>query len=272
MAMGPPGAAIGDARSLDARPRAWGRSTLGVASVLAGLLLWEIAGALGWVNRIILSPPHAVALAGVELARSGELTRHLGISLRELGVGLVLAVSAGVPIGVLAGWSRRLSWILRPLIAVFYATPVIVFAPLIVAWLGIGFWDKVLLVFISGFLQIFIATSAGIRATERKWVRLARSFRASQRKVFWSIVLPSALPYILLGLRLAVGRCVVNVVVAEMLAAEAGVGYMIAYFGNTFRVAEVFVALVSVVVTGVILNQLLLMVEERVGRWRQIVR
>jgi NitT/TauT family transport system permease protein len=248
------------------------RAIIGTISVALGLALWELAGRLELVSPVLLSSPGAIAQAFVRLTASGELEKHLLVSGKEFAVGLVLAIVVGLPTSIIAGWYTRAGWLLQPLVAALYAAPTIALFPLIIIFVGIGFWDKVLLVFISGFLQIFIATSAGIRATERKWVRLARSFRASRRKLFWSIVLPSALPYILLGLRLAVGRCVVNVVVAEMLAAEAGVGYMIAYYGNTFKVAEVFVALVSVVVTGVVLNQLLLMVELRIGRWRQVVR
>ena len=248
------------------------RAVIGTISVVLGIVLWELSGRLKLVSPVLLSSPSVILRAFARLTASGELQKHLLVSGKEFAVGLVLAIVVGLPTSIVAGWYRRAGWVLQPLIAALYAAPTIALFPLIIIFVGIGFWDKVLLVSISGFLQIFIATSAGIRATERKWVRLAHSFRASQRKLFWSIVLPSALPYILLGLRLAVGRCVVNVVVAEMLAAEAGVGYMIAYYGNTFKVAEVFVALVSVVVTGVILNQLLLMVEQRVGRWRQTVR
>src|SRR5262249_6620676 len=161
------------------------------------------------------------------------------VSGREFVVGLLLAIAIGLPTSILAGWNTRAGWLLQPLVAALYAAPTVALFPLIIIFLGVGFWDKVLLVFISRFLQIFIATSAGIRATDRRWVRLAHSFRASQPKLLWSIVLPGAVPYILLGMRLAVGRCVVNVVVAEMLASEAGVGYMIAFYGNTFKVAEV---------------------------------
>lgn len=248
------------------------RAVIGMISLALGIALWELAGRLELVSPVLLSSPSAIIRAFVRLTASGELEKHLLVSGKEFAVGLVLATVVGLPTSIVAGWYTRAGWLLQPLVAALYAAPTIALFPLIIIFVGIGFWDKVLLVFISGFLQIFIATSAGIRATERKWVRLARSFRASQRKLFWSIVLPSALPYILLGLRLAVGRCVVNVVVAEMLAAEAGVGYMIAYYGNTFKVAEVFVALVTVVATGVILNQLLSMVEQHLGRWRQTVR
>jgi ABC-type nitrate/sulfonate/bicarbonate transport system permease component len=248
------------------------RATIGTISVVLGVVAWETVARAGLVSPILLSSPSAIAAAFGQLLATGELEKHLLVSGREFAVGLLLSIVIGLPISVLAGWNTRAGWFLQPLVSALYAVPTVALFPLVIIFLGIGFWDKVLLVFISGFLQIFIATTTGIRATDRRWVRLARSFNAGQIKLFWSVVLPGAVPYLLLGLRLAVGRCVVNVVVAEMLASEAGVGYMIAFYGNTFKVAEVFVALISVVVTGVVLNQLLLMVEQHFGRWRPTVR
>lgn len=245
------------------------RAVIGTISVLAGLIVWEAAVRLGFISPIVLNSPSAIANAFVRLVASGELQKHLIVSAREFVVGLALSVLIGLPTAIIAGWYTRAGWFLQPLVAALYALPTVALFPLIIIFVGIGFWDKVILIAISGFLQIFVATTAGIRATDYRWVRLGRSFSASQMKVFRSIVIPNAAPYIMLGLRLAVGRCVVNVVVAELLAAEAGLGYMIAYYGNTFRVAEVFVALAVVVVTGVVLNQILLVMEQYAGRWRQ---
>jgi ABC-type nitrate/sulfonate/bicarbonate transport system permease component len=268
VAIDPASVAIADAGSPAVRARRWGRATLGLISVLAGLLLWESAGARGWVNRIILSPPHEVALAGLELARSGDLARHVAISLRELGVGLALAVIVGVPVGVFAGWSRRFSWILRPLTAVFYATPVIVFAPLIVAWLGIGFWDKVLLVFLEAFFQLFVTVSAGVGALNDAWLRVATAFAARPGFTFRSVVLPGSVPYIVAGARLATGRGLVTVVVAELLASTAGLGWMVAYYGQNFKTAYVFVALVVTAALGMLGDAGLRRLERQVERWR----
>jgi NitT/TauT family transport system permease protein len=245
------------------------RTVIGTLSVLAGIIAWELTARSGSVSPLLLSSPSSVVTAFVDLVRSGELQQNLLITGYEFFVGLCLAILIGLPLAILSGWYVRLGWLIQPLVSALYAAPTIALFPLIVLFLGIGFWDKVLLVFISGFLQIFIVTSAGISATDRKWVRLAKSFGASQPKLFSSVILPGAIPYILLGLRLAVGRCVVNVVVAEMLASKAGVGYMIAYYGNTFKIADVFVALVSVVTVGVVLNQMLLFVEHRCARWQQ---
>ncbi|MGE3993753.1 ABC transporter permease [Pseudorhodoplanes sp.] len=247
------------------------RVWIGTLSVITGLVVWELIARAGLVSPIMLSSPSAIVIAAERLIESGELEKHLLISAREFAVGLLLSIVIGLPTAIIAGWYQRAGWLLQPLIAALYACPTVALFPLIIIFVGVGFWDKVLLITISGFLQIFVATTTGIRATDHRWVRVGRSFNASQMKIFRSIVIPNAAPYILLGLRLAVGRCVVNVVVAELLAAEGGLGYMIAYYGNTFRIAEVFVALAVVVITGVILNQVLLMFEQYAGRWRQAI-
>jgi NitT/TauT family transport system permease protein len=244
------------------------RALIGFLSVATGLLIWEAVIRLKLVSPLFLSSPSAIFEAFWELTSSGELQTHAWVSFREFAVGLSLAILFGLPISILAGWSKRLGWVLQPLVSGVYAAPTVALFPLIIIFLGIGFWDKVLLVFVSGFLQLFIAITAGIRATDERWVRLARSFSASRSKLFWSIILPGALPFIMLGLRLAFGRSLVNVIVAEMLAAEQGLGYMIAYYGNTFKIANVFVALGVVAVLGVAFDQIFLLAERRLFRWR----
>jgi NitT/TauT family transport system permease protein len=236
--------------------------------LLAGLLLWEAVGALGLVNPIILSPPRDVAAAAVELSASGELWRHLAVSLQELAAGLLLAVLAGIPVGILAGWFRRVAWILRPLTGAFYATPAIVFAPLFVAALGIGFWDKVLLVFLEGFFQIFVTVSAGVRALDDAWLRVAAAFAARPLFTFRTVVVPGAVPYIVAGLRLATGRGLVTVIVAELLASTAGLGWMVAFYGQNFKLSNVFVVLLLTAGLGMAADGALRRLERAIAQWR----
>jgi NitT/TauT family transport system permease protein len=249
-------------------PRRWSRAAWSAASVGAGLLLWEAVGSLGLVNRLILSPPRDVAAAAVQLVASGELWGHLSVSLRELVAGLVLAVAVGIPVGILAGWFRRVAWVLRPLTGAFYATPIIVFAPLFVAWLGIGFWDKVLLVFLEGFFQIFVTVSAGIRALDEAWLRVPVAFAARPLFTFRTVVVPGAVPYIVAGLRLATGRGLVTVVVAELLASTAGLGWMVAFYGQNFKLANVFVVLLVTAGLGMAADGGLRRLERRIAAWR----
>jgi len=274
-AAGPGAAAASRGPAREAAPggsrpgrRSGTRAWLGVASVVVGLGLWEAVGVLELVNRIILSPPHDVAAAALQLVRSGELAQHVGVSLRELAAGLALAVAVGIPVGVLAGWFRRVTWLLRPLTGAFYATPVIVFAPLLVAWLGIGFWDKVVLVFLEGFFQVFVTVSAGVRALDDAWLRVASAFAARPAFTFRTVIVPGSVPFILTGVRLATGRGLVTVVVAELLASTAGLGWMVAYYGQNFKMANVFVALLVTAGLGVLADAAIRRFERRVERWR----
>jgi ABC-type nitrate/sulfonate/bicarbonate transport system permease component len=269
----PRGVAVLDGRAAGPPSREGHRARMGLSavSVLAGLFLWEAIGALGLMNRIVLSPPRDVAAAAVQLVRSGELAMHVGVSLHELVVGLTLAVAVGLPMGVLAGWFRRVAWVLRPLTGAFYATPIIVFAPLTVAWLGIGFWDKVILVFLEGFFQVFVTVSAGVRALDDAWLRVASAFAARPAFTFRTVVLPGAVPYILVGVRLATGRALVTVVVAELLASTAGLGWMVAYYGQTFKIANVFVVLLVTAGLGVLADAGIRRLERHVEQWRATV-
>jgi ABC-type nitrate/sulfonate/bicarbonate transport system permease component len=261
-------AAGGRVPATSGEARRWPHVWLSVGSLVVGLGLWELVGSLKLVNPILLSPPRAVVQAALDLLRSGELVAHFWVSLGELTTGLGLAVAVGIPVGVLAGWFRRVEWALRPLTGAFYATPVIVFAPLIVAWLGIGFWDKVLLVFLEAFFQVFVTVSAGVRALDDAWLRVARAFAAGTTFTFRTVVVPGSVPFVLTGIRLATGRALVTVVVAELLASTAGLGWMIAFYGQNFKIANVFVALVVTAGLGVVSDAVLRHVERRVESWR----
>lgn len=269
-----PDAGTGVGRRGGAAPPA-GRSSLSlglsVVSVGVGLGLWQLLATSGRINRILLTPPVDVGAAALQLLASGELAGHLAVSLRELLVGLAGALLVGLPAGVLAGWFRHVAWVVRPLTGAFYATPVIVFAPLVVAWLGIGFWDKVALVFLEGFFQIFITVSAGVRALDEAWLRVAAAFDARRPFTFRSVVVPGAVPYVLAGVRLATGRGLVTVVVAELLASTAGLGWMVAYYGQHFKVANVFVVLVVTAALGVAADTAIRTLERRVERWRPAI-
>jgi NitT/TauT family transport system permease protein len=265
---GSPPAATVATHGTTATARRWPHMWLSLCSLVAGLALWELVGSLGLVNPILLSPPRAVASAALDLVRSGELVWHVRVSLAELTTGLGLAVMAGIPVGVVAGWFRRVAWALRPLAGAFYATPVIVFAPLIVAWLGIGFWDKVFLVFLEAFFQVFVTVSAGVRALDDAWLRVARAFAARTPFTFRTVVIPGAVPFVVTGIRLATGRALATVVVAELLASTAGLGWMIAFYGQNFKIPNVFVALVVTAALGVVSDVALRRVERRVESWR----
>ena len=244
------------------------RRVLRVAAVTVFLVAWELVGRAGVVDPIFLSYPSMIARAGHRMLVSGELVEHLRVSGAEFLLGLVLACVTGLPIGLLAGRYPRIDAVLDPFLSGLYATPRLALLPLIVLWIGIGLSSKVAIVFLGAFFPICLDTIAGVRAVDPRYLRLARSFRASEARIFRTIVLPSAAPFIVAGLRLAVGRALVGVVVGEFFAGSAGIGFLISVAGSTFQTDKVFVGIVILAAVGIGANAILSGLAQRIERWR----
>jgi NitT/TauT family transport system permease protein len=181
---------------------------------------------------------------------------------------LALAVIIGIPLGLAAGWYRRLSYAVEPLLAALNATPQVAFLPLIVVWVGTGLASRVLIIFLLAVLPIAINAHAAVRTTDPRLVRVATSFGAGDWRLFRTIVLPGSLPFILAGLRLAVGRGMIGVVVGETYGAATGIGAMINQAGLRFETDRVFVGVLAIVAVGVILVEVIQHVERRTDVWR----
>jgi NitT/TauT family transport system permease protein len=244
------------------------RAILGVASVAAVLLLWEWTAARELVSLVFISSPTRIAKAAVELAASGGLWNDLKVSGIEFFVGYALAVAAGIPLGIATGWYRRLFYLLDPFISALYATPRVALLPLIIIWVGIGIWSKIVVVFLGAVFPILINTLAAVRTTDERLLRAARSFGADDLQVFRTVVLPSSVPFILTGLRLGVGRALVGVVVGELYAATAGIGFLITVAGASFQTDKVFVGILIIAAAGMVSMEVLSRLERRFEKWR----
>jgi ABC-type nitrate/sulfonate/bicarbonate transport system permease component len=244
------------------------RLLLGVLSVGFFLAGWEIVARTGAIHPIFISSPTAVAAAARRLWASGELARHVAASGTEFLIGCLLATAIAVPLGLAAGWYRRLNYVLDPFLAAFNATPRIALLPLIILWVGLGLWAKVLVVFLSAFFPICMTTIGGVRTVSAAHLEVARSFGARDAHLFRTIVLPSCLPFILSGLRVGVGRGLVGVIVAELYGASVGIGFLINLAGSMFQTDTVFVGIALLAGFGLLLNEILRRAERRVERWR----
>jgi ABC-type nitrate/sulfonate/bicarbonate transport system permease component len=182
--------------------------------------------------------------------------------------GFGLAVVVGVPIGVLMGRSPLFNATAEPFVAALYASPQVAFLPLLIIWLGIGFTSKVALVFIGSVIIMIINTETGVAQVDPRLIETARSFTASERQVLTKIVLPAALPIILAGMRLAIGRALVMVVVAEIYASNRGLGYLIFQAGGLYDTAQVFVGVGILAAAGVTLTALLRALERWLAPWQ----
>lgn len=239
-------------------------------SVLVFLALWEIYGRR--VDPLLLTYPTAVARAAAELLRSGELIRQLLVSLGSLGAGFGASVLLGVGLGIPVGRSRVIEAIMDPHINALYSTPQVALTPLLMLWFGLGFTVKVSMVFIFAFFPILINTASGVKNVSGSMVEVGRAYMASERQILMKVVLPAALPFIMAGLRIAVGRAVVGMIVAELFTAITGLGAMLTLYGNLFETAKMFVVILVLALLGVTLIQGAQALERKMARWKETER
>jgi NitT/TauT family transport system permease protein len=221
------------------------------------------------LKPIFISSPTLVAKAAFRMFFvTGEMWRDLAWSSLGYCLGLAFAIALGIPLGLAAGWYRRLSYAIEPFLSALNATPQIAFLPLIVIWVGTGIGARVLIIFLLAVLPIAISAHAAVRTTDPRLVRVAASFGAGDGWLFRTVILPSSIPFLLAGLRLAIGRGMIGVVVGEIYGSAAGVGTMINQAGSRFETDKVFVGVLTIVAAGVILVEMIQRIERRVEVWR----
>ncbi len=240
------------------------------ASVLVFLSAWEIYGRR--TDPLLLTYPTAVFGAAVDLVRSGELARQLLVSLASLAVGFGASILLGIGLGVPMGRSRLFEAALDPHINALYATPQVALTPLLMMWFGLGFAVKVSMVFIFAFFPILINTASGVKNVSGSMVEVGRAYMASERQILMKVVLPAALPFIMAGLKVAVGRAVVGMIVGELFTAITGLGAMLTLYGNLFETAKMFVVIVVLALLGVALIQGAQALERKMSRWKETER
>lgn len=241
---------------------------LGSAAVVGFFLVWEAVARTELINPLFLSSPTQIIEEGYILFKTGELIGHIKVSMWEFVLGYSLAVVIGIPLGLVTGWYRRINYMFAPFLSALYATPMVALLPLIILWVGIGIWSKVIIIFLGVFFPIVINTMSGVTTIDHLLLQAARSFGSSDRLLFRTVILPSSLPFIITGLRLGVARGLVSIIVGELYAANAGIGFFIILAGTTFQTTKVFVGVLLFAISGVILVWLLSRVEQRFERWR----
>jgi len=250
----------------EARPRTLPRWVITTASVAVLLLLWEYFGS--HINPVFGSYPTQIALAFVDLARSGKLWTALIESLQPFVVGYGLAILFGVPLGLVIGRFRIAEASLGIYVTAGYAMPLVALVPLLVLWLGLGFKVKAAIVFLMALFPICINTWLGVTAVPKTLIEVGKSFVAPDSVILRRIILPATLPYIMAGIRLAVGRAVVAMVIAEFFTSISGLGAIIINSANNFDTATMFVPIVVLMVLAISLNSLIGTVERWVAPWQ----
>ena len=245
------------------------KKILGAAAVIVFLTAWELCGnTLQLINPLFMSAPSLVFKAAFQMFASGEIFNDLYVSGIEFVVGYILSVVVAIPFGIAIGWYKRFAYICDPFVNAMNATPRIALLPLVIIWLGIGIISKVGIIFLGALFPLLINTRDGVKTTPHNLLTAARSFGASDWQIFKSVVLPSTVPFILTGLRLAVGRALIGVMVGELYAATAGIGFMITVAGATFQTDKVFVGVLIFAISGMTLTAVIDRYEHRFDKWR----
>jgi NitT/TauT family transport system permease protein len=240
--------------------------------VAAFLLLWEIAPRAHWVEPAFLPPLSDVLRTAWRLLGSGQLAEHVAASLWRSLVGFSLAISYAVPLGLLIGWNRRLAATVSPFLEMLRNTAALALLPVFILLLGIGEASKIAIVLYSCSFPILLNTVNGVRGTDPLLIKSARTMGLSQLQLFYKVILPSAVPTIFVGIRLAGAYSLVVLVAAEMIGAKAGLGYLIIYSQYNFQIPEMYVGIITIMLLGVSFNQILSHVERRLTRWNAAAR
>ena len=231
------------------------------------LVIWEFYGRT--VNPVLFTYPTAIGRAFIDMIQDGSLLTATGHTMSVLAIGALIGSVTGVMVGLLAGRSETFAAVIEIPLNALYATPAVALIPVIVIWFGYGDVAKVVVVFFFTIFPVLINTMRGVQEVDPDLLEVARSFCSNERKLWRDLLLPSALPYIITGLRLAIGRALIGVIVAEFFTAITGLGNLIVTNANTFQTARMFVPIVLLSLIGVALTALLGGLESRMAPWRR---
>lgn len=240
---------------------------ISLASLLLAIGLWEFFGSN--INPIFASYPSAIFAEGINMVASGEIFLAFLQSMQPLLVGYFLAAAIGIPLGLMIGRYRLAEAGLGIYVTAGYSTPLIALTPLFVLWFGLGFTVKVAIIFVLSIFPITINTWAGAKAVPRTLIEVGRTFVASELTIMRKIIVPATLPYIMVGLKLAVGRAVIAMIVAEFFTAVTGLGGIILKAGDRFDTARMFVPVLVLMALGIGLTWLVSWLEHKVAPWQR---
>lgn len=231
------------------------------------IALWELAGQKQWINTSLFPSPGRIVQALFRQIENGKLPENILISLQRVVIGFIFGAALGITSGVVLGLSKKAYRIFSFILELLRPIPIIAWVPVLIMWLGIGEPSKVIVIIIGSFWPIFLNTYDGIRNVSEKYLEVAAMFRKSRFETITRVVMPAALPYIFTGLRIGIGSAWVSVIGAELIAAAAGLGFMISYSRELAQPANMYVAVFTIGVIGYLINAAIKWVEKRVLRY-----
>jgi NitT/TauT family transport system permease protein len=229
---------------------------------------WELSSRLEILNPFYFPPFSKILAKGVELFADGTIWEHMWFSLTNFALGFAISVVLGVLLGIPMGWYKGVSRTFDPLLSGVYATPLVALLPLIIMLFGLGPTSKIIMTVLAAVFPVLINTMTGIANTDYRLITMARAFGAKDSTVFLKVSLPGSLPYIVAGMRVALGRALVYIVVAEQYGAATGLGYLSSVAAQRFQMAAMFVPIVIIAGLGAGLNEALKSLESRLEKWK----
>jgi NitT/TauT family transport system permease protein len=242
--------------------------TLMTAMILSGLLLWEVLAEFKVINPFYSSRPSVILLDFYQFLMSGELGKHLLITLKEALAGLFLGTVAGVVIGAVLGRVRWVADIFGPIITALYGIPKLALAPIFILWFGLGMESKIFISALLVFYLVFFSTFEGIRSVNADMVSAIRLMGANRFQIYQRVILPSCFPWILTGIRGGIGASLLGAIVGEYMGASAGLGWMVQYATTTYQIERVMSCLLVLLFMGLAFNKGLSFCEGRLLKWR----
>jgi NitT/TauT family transport system permease protein len=235
-------------------------------SILSLAVLWELAGRT--LDSVLIPPLSQIGAAWWKLLASGKLLSNLTTSLTTLAAGFFLAVLIGIVVGVLMGRFRAVEHLLDLYVNALMSAPMTAFVPVLILWFGLGVQSRIAVVFLFAVFVIIINTMTGVKQVDRVFVEMARSFGARERDIFFKIILPAAMPAIMAGVRLGIGRAVKGMVTAEMLLTLTGIGAMIMQYGSSFATDSLFAVILTILMIAMITMKVVQWVDQRLTGWK----
>jgi ABC-type nitrate/sulfonate/bicarbonate transport system permease component len=241
---------------------------LGLLAVALFLAAWQAVFLFVPFNPLFISKPTLIAAALYEMTTSGELFREIAVSAVPFIYGFSAAVVVGVTVGIVMGWRVRVGYALDPMMTVFYASPLVALAPLVIVFFGVGVSGKATIIFLLSVFPFIFNAQAGVKAVDRLLINVVRSLGGSEKDLYLKVVVPSVLPYVVAGGRIAIGRGLIGVLVAEFFAASEGIGYAIARYGDLFALDKMFACIVAIMIIAVIMTEGIRWAERAAFPWK----
>jgi ABC-type nitrate/sulfonate/bicarbonate transport system permease component len=245
------------------------RLWLGLCSVFFLVATWELVLTyLFTVNPFFFTKPSLIAAAFKEQIQGAKLWHDLAVSSQAFLWGFSFAVIVGIPVGLVMGWRRRVEYSLDPFLTALYASPLVALAPLLIIVFGVGVLGKAALVFLLSVFPFVFNAFAGVKSTDPLLINVIRSYGGTEKDLYLKVILPSTMPYIIAGARLAIGRGLVGIIVGEFYAASEGIGFAITQAGDTYRLPDMFVGIIILSLIAVVLTELMRKLELMAAPWR----